>query len=927
MMETSVLMYAPRPNDAESFAPLAQFLEAFLLPVAYCDATHRYRYVNAAFASRFRLPASYFVGQQSDSDRCPTVLAIGEPNSRELLRGRFVRVERADESRAETHWWVIEYYPNRQKDGQVIGYFVVAREVTAQKELERAVGERGEQVRKLVEWIALPMARWNRQAQLVYCNSPYERWVGRPRSEVLGKTLAEIFGASAWAISKSSFERAFQGESTSYERQVHRLGAAPRWHRVLVFPDQTGTESEANVYTIAFDIDDDIRLRQQLAANEARFRSVLESIDVPIARFDPDFTVVYGNRPYAEFINREVDEIVGKPIASLIGDAAFAFVRPYYERAFSGESVVFDREVTHLDPPRWVRIRLAPDRDASGVARAVVGSVYDIDVDVRTRASLEAARKRLDEFADSVPLPLTYIDRDEIYRFANRMFLARHRLTADQVIGKHPKEARGEAVWSHVQPYVKTALNGEPAVFERPVTLANGEVRWTRTVYSPDRGNDGNVRGVYTTSFDIHELKVAQSEIARVDAELSAHLSRGPVAVVGYDRSGRVVEWSRRAEALMGFTREQMIGQRITLERVHPNDRAEVQQVVARILSGQEEIVTNTHRYLHRDGHYIWIEWYTSVIRDAQNGIKSIMSLGVDRTERLESRMRLQRLANRIPNPITYLNTEMRYEFMNEAFREWTGMHPEQVIGKTPKEARGVTLGGLFESYIKRALSGEEVSMERKVAFADGRTRWVRNVFAPDYDDEGKVVGCYNVSFDVHDSKLKEEALRRDVESDVLTGALSRRAFFAKLEQHLAACDGAAITLLFIDLDGFKAINDAHGHATGDQLLAEVAAAMRQAIDADATSASIGRLGGDEFVVMTRVASRAAVTKMTRDVIAAIESVPPGLGLGQKLSASIGVSQTISRSGSPSSDQLIRQADQAMYSAKRDGGGRAVFAD
>lgn len=924
-MDTSVLMYAPPPSDQESFAPLAQFLEAMLLPIAYCDSSHRYRYVNNAFVARFRFPKSYFLGERSDDARCPSVLALRESNAKTVLSGAFVGVERLDEVRSDApNWWIVEYFPNRNKQGLVIGYFVVAREITAQKELERAVGERGEQVRKLVEWIALPMARWNRNSQVIYCNSPYERWVGRPRNEVLGKTLAELFGPSAWAVSRAPFERAFAGESTSYERQVHRPNSAPRWHRVLVFPDQTGVDADATIFTIAFDIDDDIRLRQQLAANEARLRSLLESIDVPIARFNPDFTIAYCNRPFAEYLRKRSDEMVGRSIAELIGETDFEFIRPFYERAFAGESVVFDREARHLDPPRWVRIRLAPDRDATGVARAVVSSVYDIDADVRARASLEATRKRLDEFADSIPFPLTYIGPDETYRFANRAFLQRHRLTSDQVIGKHPRSARGEQIWARFKPYIDDALKGKHGTFERPVTLADGQTRWTRTTYSPDLDQDGSVRGVYTTSFDIHELKIAQSEIARVDAQLSAHLSRGPVAVVEYDRNGRVVEWSRRAEALMGFTRQEMLGRRITLDQVHPDDRSEVEKVIAQILSGHEEIVTNTHRYLHRDGHYIWIEWHTSIIRSSGGEVRSILSLGVDRTERLEARMRLQRLANRIPNPITYVNTEMRYEFMNDTFTEWTGVTPEMMIGKTPREARGESLGSLFEVQIRRALSGEEVSMERRVTLANGRIRWIRNVFAPDRDDDGKIVGCYNVSFDVNDIKLKEEALRRDAESDVLTGALSRRAFFTTLERTLAACDGAFITLLFIDLDGFKAINDEFGHDAGDRLLAEAVAALREVVDENDV---VGRLGGDEFVVITRIAARGAVTALTRRIVDAIENVPVTLGLSHRMSASIGVAQTISRLGACSSDELVRQADSAMYRAKREGGGRASFAD
>jgi diguanylate cyclase (GGDEF)-like protein/PAS domain S-box-containing protein len=923
-MDAQLLLYAPSPSDRTAFAGIAHLLNALAFPVTYCDASHRYEFVNTAFARRFRYAAEHFSGRSAMDPSCPTALALPESAHPWLTQGNFFSQERECHMDGEPlSWWQLDYYPNRSHAGSVIGYFVFAREITSQKDLERAVGERGEQVRKLVESVMLPMARWDREARLVYCNAPYESWIGRPKSEVLGKSIGEIFGPSVWAISKSSFERAFTGLATSYERQVRQSSAEMRWHRIQVFPDQSGSLNPETVFTIAFDIDDDIRLRQQLAANEARLRSVLQSIDVPIARFGPGLTVLYCNSPYAEFVGKPTQEIVGRTISDLFGDRVHREVAPSFARAFAGESVMFDRLTAHTDVARWVRVRLLPDRDASGVARSVVGSVYDIDADVRARQRLEEARLRLDTFADSIPFPLAYIDCDEKYRFANREFLSRHGLTNDHVIGKHPAEARGTEVWERYKPYFQSALSGTETTYERPVVVAGGESRWTRTLYAPDLAEDGSIRGVYTSSYDIHELKNAQSEIARMDAQLRTHLSLSPVALVEYDRDGVVTQWSRRAEEILGATREQMVGTKISRQLVHPDDREEVAKVIERIASEDAAVVINMHRYRHRDGHYVWIEWNTSIVRAANGEIQSIVSLGVDQTERMEARLRLQRLADRIPNPITYVGTDLRYQFMNAAFTQWLGIPAKDMLGRTPIEVRGPALGGVFEDLMRKALAGEEASIEREATLADGRQRWVKTLFTPDYDDAGQVIGCYNVSFDVHEAKLLEATLQAAADHDWLTAALSRRAFFAELDRILPLNNGSAVSLLFADLDGFKAINDQLGHAAGDALLVHVHECVRQCTD---PKDLIGRFGGDEFVVLTRAATRKSVEALAQKIITSIESIVISDHNALRISVSIGIAQTLCGTHAPSSDGLVKRADSAMYEAKREGGGRLKFA-
>jgi diguanylate cyclase (GGDEF)-like protein/PAS domain S-box-containing protein len=923
-MDSNLLMYAPAPDDGtEGFASVSMLLDALTFPVSYCDRNFRYRYANDALAKRFRLSTEEIIGRTVGDIQGQHVLALFTPKYQRALDG-FLTVYECEVDGVMTgpNWWHFEHYPNRNRAGDVVGFFTFSFDLSSSKALEREVQEREDKIRQLVESINLPMARWDRQARLVFCNSPYEKWVHRSRNEVLGLSLSQIFGATAWTTARSSFERAFAGHPTSYERQVKQPDGSLRWHRVQVFPDLFGSKEASTVFTIAFDIDDDIRLRQQLAANEARIRSVVDGIELPIARMDRDLKITYCNKPYAAFAGRDIHAIVGASIADVFGDSVQRSAEPHFKRAFAGESVSFDRLTDHARREHWIRVRLLPDRDASGNVRAVYATAYDIDADVKAGEKLEAARRRLDVFTDNIPFPLTYLDRQGYYRFANHAFLDRHHLQASDVIGRHPEQARGERVWAENKPYFYRALSGEANSYEREVTLANGQKRWTRTVYSPERDATGQVVGVYATSFDVDEIKRAQVQLARANAQLSAHLDRSPVAVVEYDANGYVVQWSPRAQEMLGSSFAEVVGRRISIERVHPDDRAEVAQIAQQIATAQVDKVINTHRYRHKDGHYLWIEWYTSVEKADNGALKSVLSIGVDNTARIEAERRLQRFGDRIPNPVTYLGKDSRYQFMNLAFQQWTGVTPDQMLGKTPIEARGLQLGSFFQSFIDRSLAGEDIHVERLARLANGDERWIKTHFSPDRNEAGEIIGCYNVSFDVHQTKIAEQALTRAANHDSLTGALSRNAFFNELDRRLTSNEGMMSTILFVDLDGFKSINDTIGHAEGDTVLIRAVERIRGQLK---SSDIIGRLGGDEFVVLTRIPSPSVAQKVGERIVSAIREIEIENSPALSVSASVGIAMSLDNA-STTGDLLVREADRAMYTAKRSGPGKVRFA-
>jgi diguanylate cyclase (GGDEF)-like protein len=174
----------------------------------------------------------------------------------------------------------------------------------------------------------------------------------------------------------------------------------------------------------------------------------------------------------------------------------------------------------------------------------------------------------------------------------------------------------------------------------------------------------------------------------------------------------------------------------------------------------------------------------------------------------------------------------------------------------------------------------------------------------------------------VHDLQLREEQLRHLAFHDPLTG-LANRALFHDRVQHAIASQSrvpTSIGVLFIDLDGFKSVNDSRGHAVGDALLTAIGGRLQ---DCARPSDTVARLGGDEFAVLVERLDEPESAHSLAGRIVDLLSEPIDVG-GERVSVGASVGVAIRKPGDESASEVLREADCAMYAAKVQGKGRYV---
>jgi diguanylate cyclase (GGDEF)-like protein len=195
----------------------------------------------------------------------------------------------------------------------------------------------------------------------------------------------------------------------------------------------------------------------------------------------------------------------------------------------------------------------------------------------------------------------------------------------------------------------------------------------------------------------------------------------------------------------------------------------------------------------------------------------------------------------------------------------------------------------------------------------------MRTSYVPDFDADGRVVGVYSILVDVHDLKSRQQQLESSIERDPVTDVLSRRAIIDRIERALDDRRAGTVALFFVDLDGFKTVNDMLGHRDGDAVLARVAQALKTAVRGEDY---VGRFGGDEFLVLARVPDRAAASAIAQQLIGAIRASSAGQAALAQITASVGFA--LAPEDADGVLKLVQRADDAMYFAKRSGKNRAA---
>jgi diguanylate cyclase (GGDEF)-like protein/PAS domain S-box-containing protein len=272
------------------------------------------------------------------------------------------------------------------------------------------------------------------------------------------------------------------------------------------------------------------------------------------------------------------------------------------------------------------------------------------------------------------------------------------------------------------------------------------------------------------------------------------------------------------------------------------------------------------------------------------------------------------------PIGMAFFNTEGQYLRVNATLCALLDRSEEELLGRRDQEFTHPDHRASDVAAAWRILEGEIDTWQTEKRFMrpDGTAVWVIANLTFLRDEAGRAMTWLGQFQDITERKGLEERLRRLADEDPLTGLPNRRGLEGSVRLALDMCDrhDLAGALLMIDLDGFKAINDTHGHAVGDAALVAVSRSLRARLR---KTDLLARVGGDEFAVLLHATSGAPARILADALVRAVRATALESGLPTiALDASIGVAD-FGAPPLPTVRELLARADDAMYAAKRRG--------
>lgn len=388
-------------------------------------------------------------------------------------------------------------------------------------------------------------------------------------------------------------------------------------------------------------------------------------------------------------------------------------------------------------------------------------------------------------------------------------------------------------------------------------------------------------------------------------------------------RGGKLLYVNPAAIKVLGAKSAQdLIGKPI-LDLVHPNFHQIVRMRMNSLTAQNVATPMLEEQFLKLDGTTIDAEVQSILI--VYDGEFSFYTSLRDITERKQNEEKLHLAASVFTHAregIIITTADGTIVDVNEAFSRITGYHRDEVLGKNPQifssgRQEKEFYASMWGDLIEKGYWHGEVWNQCK----NGEVFAAMQTVSAVCDAEGKTRHYVALFSDITALKEHESQLDRIAHYDALTGLPNRLLLADRLRQAMAQTQrrGQKLAAVFLDLDGFKTINDKHGHAAGDQLLIALSTRMKQALREGDT---LARIGGDEFVaVLLDLADvQASVPMLNRLLAAAAHSVHFGDRVLQ-VSASLGVT-FYPQTEDADADLLLRQADQAMYHAKLAGKNR-----
>jgi len=736
---------------------------------------------------------------------------------------------------------------------------ITAALVESQRRLE--LGER--RLRAIADNMPAYIAYVDKTETYRFTNAAFTTLFGVPHESFLGRTMTEMMGRTTRDQLAPYIATALSGQATHFQRQG--MGVQPdSIFEVSYVPDFNAEGSVDGYYVMSLDITARKRAELELANSERRLRTITDNLPATIVRMDTNLVCTYANEQMRRLYGIDPALLVGMSHRAFRGEDEWAFIGPHVQAVLRGELQRFEAPALVNGRPQWVQQNLIPELDADGRIAGYLSVTFDITERKQQEEDLRKNEGFLDRTGKMAGIggwEVDLVTGSVVWSPETRRI---HGVDADYVPELHTAlEFYPPDVRPVITEAVRVAMaDGTPWDMEMPFIRRDGRHIWVRAVGSAEFAGGVPVRLVGAFQ-DISDKIAQRLQIKEVNDRIAVATESGGIGIWELNVATGELIWDARMYQLFGDASDGRASPRALWEqRVHPDDMPGMREAMAQSALGDRQL-DRDYRIVLDDGAIRHLRGTARAMRDSNGQATRLIGANWDITE-------LRDLAANLAEDRSLLSVTLESigdaVITTNARGQITWLNPvaERLTGWTSLEAIGRALTQVFHvvDEATRAPSPDPVAdcleQGRRVAATNNLTLLSRNgeefgiqeSIAPIRREDGTVLGTVLVFHDVSEQRRLTGEMSWRATHDALTGLVNRSEFETRLERLRLASqeqNGGEHALLYIDLDQFKLVNDACGHAVGDALLQQVSRMLADSVRARDT---IARLGGDEFAIV-----------------------------------------------------------------------------
>jgi PAS domain S-box-containing protein len=533
----------------------------------------------------------------------------------------------------------------------------------------------------------------------------------------------------------------------------------------------TNTGGEEVIFSVCRDITERKKYQDYLE----KYKNIVSSTLDGIAFLDENYRYIIVNDAYEKFSGVNREEFLGMTVSEYLGRDIFEKrIKPNFDTCLQGEVINYQDwfEYPKLGR-RYVDVTYYPYRKSDGMIVGVVSNTRDITDRKEVEDRYARIKREFTDIAENIPgmvfqyvlhsdgsISIPYVSSkiyhytgyspDEIYADPSLFF---------QPIFTEDRERVNEAI------HISAKNLSEFSVVHRLVNL-EGELLWFQVKSKPVKTEDGDViwNGV---SIDISDRKQVEDDLRNSEELFRKTFDHAAVGIARIQPDGKFIKVNSKFAEITGFSQKEL--STMSFDTItHPDDLGKENEIINRVVNGEIDSFELEKRYIHKNGHKIWIELYSNVVRDEKGNIKYAVASVINITDRKEYEKELKSLVhdqsvilNNIRSYIYFKDTENKILRISQAVADVTGLPKEQIEGVHSREIYPDMADDYWKDDLEVIYSGKpKLGIVEPLPLNNGQKRWLLTDKIPYFDEGGNVSGVIVMANDITDRIIYEEQLK-----------------------------------------------------------------------------------------------------------------------------------------------------------------------